>query len=339
LIYVNKVVKTSPAVLDMGRVGPATPANYTFNITTDPAVRKAASLSLDRAAYISAIYAGNAAPGRWMGPPNILGPYPNLVPAMSHDVNLARTTLDSAGWTCGGAAPGLGTACAANETRAWRGADTSKFATGRSLTLYMIGISLVPQSGYDLMAAQMKTVGINLVTQRGTCDGSITCPDGSVGRGFMYNSTLWDLDVELPNQNDANAAFLPVLRQACVNQGTTFRFAPADGTNGVTAPVNDSAANGGGTFPFGNTPCTGPGRVLGPMDATWVPQSLGATTQDSNQQAAANMMRILVGQNESNVVIPIVGQWRIYGMGGKVSLGDPHPSQTSQRWLSLSKSA
>jgi ABC-type transport system substrate-binding protein len=336
LIYVNRVVKTSPATVDLTKSPPATPANYRFDIGTDPAVRKASSLALDRAAYMSAIYANNAALGRWMGPPNILGTYQNLVTPMAFDQAGAATTLDTDGWTCGAGAPGAGTACATNEIRAWHG--DARFTTGRSLTLYMIGISLVPQSGYDLMAAQMKAVGINVVTERGSCDSAAICPDGTVGRGQMYNTSLWDFDVELPNQNDANAAFLPVLRQACVNESSTFRFAPADGTNAVTASVTDTVANGGGTYPNGKTPCTGAGAVLGPMDTTWVPQSLGATTQAINQEAAANMMAILCNQTATNVVIPIVGQFRIYGMNSNVNLTGAHPSQTSQRWLGLTKS-
>jgi hypothetical protein len=160
---------------------------------------------------------------------------------------------------------------------------------------------------------------------------------------------MWDLDLELPNQNDANAAFLPVLRQACAT-ATNFRFAPADGTNAVGPPVNDTSTgvigrnNGGGVFPYGNTPCstqsddTHTPAKLGPMDAQWVPASNNAKTLVDNQKAAANMMAILVNQDQTNVVIPVVGQYRIYGMSSKVKLGDPHPSQTSQRWVSLTKS-
>ena len=43
-------------------------------------------------------------------------------------------------------------------------------------------------------------------------------------------------------------------------------------------------------------------------------------------------------RNETNIVIPIVGQYRIYGMNNNVNLTDAHPSQTSQRWVSLTKS-
>jgi prepilin-type N-terminal cleavage/methylation domain-containing protein len=344
LIYVNKVVKVSPAALDLTKVGPSTPASYTFNIGTDGAVRHALSLGIDRASVVTAIYAGNAQPGRWMSPPNILGASQSLVPPLTTDAAQARTLLDSDGWTCGGGASGGGTACGANEFRKWNG--DSRFAVGRQLDLYIVGISLVPQTGYDLLKAQMKTIGINLVTERGSCDSSSTgstCLDGTVSRSQMYATTLWDLDLELPNQNDANAAFLPVLRQAC-QSASNFRFAPADGTNAKDPAITDSAANGGGVFPFGNTPCsltndaTHTPAVLGPMDTTFVPNSNGAATQAANQVAAGNMMAILVNQNQSNIVIPVVGQYRIYGMTSKVNLGDPHPSQTSQRWVSLTKS-
>ena len=350
LIYVNKVVKTSPASITAGTAGPSTPPNYTFNIGTDPAVRKAASLAIDRADIVTSIFDGNAQPGRWMSPPGILGTFANSVPAPVTNLTLARSTLDTDGWTCGNGAPTAGTTCATNEIRKWNG--DSRFAVGRQLDLYMIGISLVPQTEYDLMSGDMKDAGINLVTQRGNCDGlTAACPGGGgVGRGQMYASSMWDFDLELPNQNDANAAFLPVLRQACSNESGNFRFAPADGTNGVSAaPVADTAGNGNGTFPFGKTPCTSPGAVLGPMDSSpavytagvltsgYVAASAAATQNDKNQEAAANMMRVLVGQNETNVVIPVVGQYRVYGMNSNVNLGDPHPSQTSQRWVSLTK--
>ena len=348
LIYVNKVVKTSPEKPDLTLVGPSTPGNYTFNIGTDPKVRQAVSLAIDRAAVVSAVYAGNAQPGRWMSPPGVLGPFQDMVPPLKTDAVQARDILDADGWTCGNGRPGAKTACGNNETRTWQG--DARFTTGRELKLYMIGISLVPQAGYDLMQAQMKTVGINLITQRGACDGAVTCTDGTVGRGQMYNSSMWDFDLELPNQNDANAAFLPVLRQACAS-ATNFRFAPADGTNAVGPPVNDVSTgvigrnNGGGVFPFGNTPCstqsddTHTPAKLGPMDANWVPASANAKNLADNQKAAATMMSILINQDQTNIVIPVVGQYRIYGMGGNVKLADAHPSQTSQRWVSLTKSS
>ncbi|HUR18563.1 MAG TPA: ABC transporter substrate-binding protein [Acidimicrobiales bacterium] len=318
LIYINKVVKYGPG---------GTPK---YDLGTDPAVRKAVSLAIDRPTFVTNIYQGNAAPGRWMGPPGILGTHANDVPALAYDAPQARTVLDSAGWTCGGGASGAGTACGASEYRVKNGGT---FA-GRSLNLRLIGNDIsLSQAGYDLLVAEMKAVGINLQADR----LSVT------NRSTEYTAGDFDLDLELPNQNDANPAFLPTLRFACTRTGT-FRFAPADGTNGVGPAVNvTKSGNPDGTWPFGNTPCnTGSPNttpaVLGPFDNTYVPAADNATTQDAAQAAAAQQMKILVGQNQTNVVVPITGQFRIYGMRSNVNLGDPHPSQTSQRWVSLTKS-
>ena len=342
LIYVNKVVKDTPATAPSAATfGGDIPTNYRYNLGTDPAVRKAVSLAIDRPTYVTAVYDGNAAPGRWMAPPNILGSHQNDVPAMSFSVAQARTTLDAAGWTCGGGAPGAGTACGANETRNYNG--TNPAFAGRALRLDLIGTPDVPQTGYDFLTAAMKDVGIDLHATRFLCNSS-PCALGPA-RSSRYNSAFWDLDLELPNQNDANPAFLPTLRFACTRTNT-FRFAPADGTNGIGPAVADTAGNGGGTYPFGNTPCnTGAPNttpaVLGPFDNTHVPGADNATTQGGAQSSAAQQMKILVGQNDTNVVIPLTGQFRIYGLRGTAvngtHLGDPHPSQTSQRWVTLTK--
>lgn len=332
LIYVNKVRKYE------GSGNPDGSGDTTkYELTTDPAVRKAVSLAIDRAAFVNSptIYNGNAAPGRWMGPPGILGSHANDVPALAFNPALARTVLDDAGWTCGGGATGAGTACGAGEYRVKNGGEF----VGRQLNLRLIGndISLV-QDGYDLLVAEMKDVGINLTADRLTVTGRTT----------EYNNSRFDLDLELPNQNDANPAFLPTLRFACTRSGT-FRFAPVDGTNGTGPSLLGSAAstqgapNTTGRYPYGASPCaTGAPNttpaVLGPFDNTHVPGADVAVTQDGARAAAAQQMKILVGQNDTNVVIPIAGQFRIYGLRSNVNLGDPHPSQTSQRWVSLTKS-
>ena len=43
-------------------------------------MRKAISLAVDRAAFVTTIFGGNAAPGRWMAPPEILGAHADDVP-------------------------------------------------------------------------------------------------------------------------------------------------------------------------------------------------------------------------------------------------------------------
>lgn len=304
LIYVNRIVK----------YGPGDEPKY--DLGQNPAIRKAVSLAINRTDHVNAIYEGNAAVGRWMAPPNILGSSQAIVPELVQDQALARSTLANDGWVCtGAAAPD----CAPNEIRQ---------KAGRVLQLKLIGGPDAPIEEYTLLQNEMKAVGIDLQFIRYATNDD---------RRIAYGTTLWDLDLEPPNQNDADPAFLPVLRFACKNQSATFRFAPVDGTNGIGASSPDGT---NGRYPFGRTPCTSPGAVLGPFDTQWVTGASGsdnATTQTAVQQAAANQMRILVGQNETNVVIPVVGLKRIYGLRNNVNLGDPHPSQTSQRWVSLTK--
>jgi hypothetical protein len=47
------------------------------------------------------------------------------------------------------------------------------------------------------------------------------------------------------------------------------------------------------------------------------------------------MQKILI--NDTYIVVPLAGVFRIFGMSSKVNLGDPHPSNTNQTWFSLSK--
>lgn len=223
-----------------------------------------------------------------------------------------------------------------NETRV-HVTDASPYSA-RTLNLVLIGSPDTPQTVYDFLVAGMKDVGINLTAHRAQCN-SAPCA-GGVARSQMYNSVFWDLDMELPNQNDANPAFLPVLRMSCLPSNAGFRFAPVDGTNGVRPPVADTAGNGGGTFPFGNTPCINAANtisqaVYGDFDNIYAPASNNAATQDAAQNAAANQMRILVNQNETNVVVPVLGQFRIYAMKAGMALANVHPSNTSQRWTGL----
>jgi prepilin-type N-terminal cleavage/methylation domain-containing protein len=332
LIYVNKVVK----------YGPGDAPKYDFG--TDPAVRQAASLSLDRNAYVAAIYNGNASPGRWMAPPTILGTHSGDVPALSFNRAQARTILDDAGWTCGGGAAGAHTACA-NENSTTVAPETRVHVAGgtfggRALNPVLIADDNVSQAGVDLMVSSMKAVGLNVQATRYIVTPSLN------QRSVEYNAGDFDFDVEVPNQNDANPAFLPTLRFACSRSGT-FRFGPVDGTNGIgpsVAATKGTPAVADGRYPIGNTPCnTGSPNttpaVLGPFDNSYVPGADNGLTQDAAQAAAAQQMAILVNQNQTNVVIPVAGQFRIYGMRANVNLGDPHPSQTSQRWVSLTKTS
>jgi peptide/nickel transport system substrate-binding protein len=111
-----------------------------------------------------------------------------------------------------------------------------------------------------------------------------------------------DLLAEVGNQNDANPCFLPDL---------LFHF--------------KGAAHGDYGYRFG------PGAKF---DRVIEQQCRNAVTEVQAKRGAAEAMHILI--DESNVVVPIAGVFRIYGLSDKVKGFQPNPSQTNQDWATVS---
>ncbi|MDQ3432910.1 MAG: ABC transporter substrate-binding protein [Actinomycetota bacterium] len=241
------------------------------DLGAEPAVREAVAVAIDRQSYVDVAFEGNAEPGRWMAPPFALGDSADIVQPVPYDPDRAREVLDAAGWT--------------------PGPDGIRSKDGRPLKLTLIGWAEVTDASFQFLQAQLKEVGIQVTIKK--------APDAPTYSTF-YQNTEFDLDLEVPNQNDGNPAFLPVLRMYSKNEGTE-RFAP------------------GGEFD------------------TWAERALSATDAEEVRAASAEMMRILI--NEEHIVVPLAGIFRLYGMAADVDLGDPHPSQTNQLWTSLAKSA
>lgn len=237
------------------------------DLGADASIREAVSLAIDRQAYVAAVFDNNADPGRWMAPQSLLGKYADGVAPVAHDPQKAQRVLDAAGWT--------------------PGADGIRAKSGRRLSLDLIGWVEVSGAAYQLLQAQLKGVGIE-VNAKPAAD----TPTYS----SYYKNTRFDLDLEVPNQNDGNPAFLPVLRMYSKTK-TNFRF--------VAGPKFDAVAA----------------------------EALMAQSHDQVQRLAAQMMKMLI--NEDNIVVPLAGLKRIYGMKSNVDLPDPHPSQTNQRWDAL----
>ena len=237
----------------------------------DKAVRQAVSLAIDRKAYTETVFEGNADPGRWMAPESVLGSSASLVAPVPFAPAQARTVLENAGWS--------------------PGPDGIRTKDGKRLSLTLLGTSEIPESAGQFLQAQLKDVGIEVAIKK--------TPDTAT-RNTLYRAGDYTLDLEPPNQNDGNPAFLPVLRMHSKQPNTT-QFAP------------------GGQF-----------DVL-------AERSLAAKTTAEVQQLSAQMMKILI--NDEFIVAPVAGIFRIYGMNKSVSFTDPHPSQTNQTWFSLSKSA
>ncbi|MDP9071848.1 MAG: ABC transporter substrate-binding protein [Actinomycetota bacterium] len=249
-------------------------------LTADKAVRQAVALALDRRAYVDVVFEGNAEPGRWMAPASVLGKSAELVSANPFDPQRARTLLDQAGWV--------------------PGPDGVRAKGGQRLTLKLLGTQETPESALLFLQSQLKDVGIDVAI--------LKTPDVSTRTALYKKGTGdFDLDLEPPNQNDGNPAFLPVLRMYSKNPDTA-QFAPN------APPVTPS----------------------GPRFDAEAEKALAATTRDEVQRSAAEMMKIL--SNEDFIVVPLAGVYRIYAMTRSVDLGDPHPSFTNQTWFSLTMS-
>ncbi len=233
----------------------------------DRNIRQAISLAVDRRQYVETVFDGNAAPGRAMAPPAILGSFAEQVPDPAFDPAKARAILDQAGWKAG--------------------ADGIRAKDGRPLRLELIAWAEVTSTALEFLQAQLRAIGVDVVVKK--------APDTPTYQGF-YRGNAFDLDLEVPNQNDGNPAFLPVLRMYSKISGTE-RFAP------------------GGEFD------------------QWAEKALAAETVDAAREASARMMRILI--HEEFVVVPLAGVFRLYAMRKGVDLADPHPSQTNQLWLTL----
>ena len=109
------------------------------------------------------------------------------------------------------------------------------------------------------------------------------------------NAGTWDLDIEVPNQNDANPAFLLALRWYSRSNVRSARFMTA-------------------------------GRRFDSLVST----ALASPDRNQAQLAAAEAMHVLV--DDAVAAIPLAGISRIYAMKSRVRGFDPHPARINQSW-------
>jgi peptide/nickel transport system substrate-binding protein len=105
----------------------------------------------------------------------------------------------------------------------------------------------------------------------------------------------FDIDLEGPNQNDANPIFLPALRF----------YSKASSKNMVYFA---------------------PGAAFDQL----IEEGSSATDRSVTQRAAADSMHLLIDQQ--GIVIPVAGLFRLYGMKDTVQGFQAHLSQTNQWW-------
>ena len=174
-----------------------------YDIGSDPLVREAIALAVDKTSIVRDMWRGNAEVNASMIPVRILGDSANLIKGVASDPAKAKQLLDRAGWPVG--------------------ADGIRSKAGRKLSLVLVVGFPTPEIHRpmpELVQAQLKAVGIDLKLE-------IT-PD-SASYSARLKAGTGDLWAELGNQNDANPCFLPDLLFYSKGTGDYAKlFAPGD---------------------------------------------------------------------------------------------------------------
>lgn len=240
-----------------------------YDQLSDPVLRHALSLSVSRHQLSSDVLTGTATPDPAMGPLSVLGSAASLIKAVHFDPAAAKAMLQHAGYL--------------------PGTDGIRSKGGRRVSLSMIGWPTIDLSAMELIQSQAKAVGIEIKINN--------VPDFT-SYGSLQKAGKFDIDLELPNQNDADPSFLPVLRFYSKS----------------TAPAVKLVA---------------PGASFDAM----VERTLATSNIPTIQGDSAALMNTLV--YDDAVVIAYAGIWRVAAM--KPSIGGLvlHPSQTNQLWTEV----
>ena len=157
----------------------------------------------------------------------------------------------------------------------------------RSLTL-IANPSSIDRATVEYVQAQLAQVGIDVAVEQ---------LDAAAFESRL-NSGAFDLDLELPSQNDANPAFLLALRWYSRSSTRSVAFTHAS-----------------------------------PRFDALVERALAATTDEDARRAAAEAMHQLVDVEVG--AVPLAGVSRVYAMNQRVRGFVPHPSRLNQDWSSV----
>ncbi len=240
----------------------------TPRVLSDVRVRQAVAHSMNQKDFVEGVLAGNAEVVKTVNPPRILGDEADLVKGVPFDLAAAGKLLDEAGWRAG--------------------ADGMRAKDGKPLQLSLVfSQGQIELTTLEFIQAQLKKVGIV---------GNIERLDPGAYRAALDNGT-YDLDVSLPNQNDANPAFLMALRW----------YSKATGKNAkVISPGPDTEFE----------------RLID--------QTQEAKTQDELRRLSGEAMHQLVDVEAA--AIPLAGISRALAHKTTVQGLEVHPSGTNQRW-------
>ncbi|HXG69570.1 MAG TPA: ABC transporter substrate-binding protein [Gemmatimonadaceae bacterium] len=259
-----RVVTSPPGAVMLMHV--ATRGAAPYDLMSEPALRRAVALGIDRRLLVDRVLGGYASVVSTVNPPVVLGRHAPLVNGIAYDADAARRTLDSAGWKAA--------------------ADGSRSRRGRRLELSLISqTGVVDRAVLEFVQAQLAQVGIRVRVEQleaGAFESRL-------------NSGRFDIDIEVPNQNDANPAFLLALRWYTKS-------------NVRSAPF----------------------MLAGPRFDSLVAASLAAPERDAAQRFAALAMHELVDRQAA--AIPLAGIFRIHALSTRIRGFEPHPARVSQSW-------
>lgn len=244
----------------------ATRGAPSYTRMADQRVRRAVAMAIDRKLLVERVLGGYAALQNTVNPPTVVGKYAAIVNGVSYDPEGARRLLDAAGW------------------RLSAGRVRKKGAERLELVMIMQPGNVDRAVG-EYIQAQLAAVGAELRIDQ--------LDPGAFST--RVNSGTFDLDIEVPSQNDANPAFLLALRWYSRSTIASARFMPA-----------------------------------GARFDSLVTAALTSERRDDAQRHAAEAMQVLV--NDEVAAIPLAGIYRIYAMSDKVMGFDPHPSRNNQWW-------
>lgn len=236
-------------------------------VTSDLAVRQSIAHAFDRQSYVEGVLDGNAEVVTTVNPPSVLGDHASKVTGLDHEPDRARQILEEAGWTVGS------------------GGVRQK--DGQELDVRMIfHPARITQPTAEFFQALLEDVGFDVEI----------IPHADTG---AYRETLnageWEINIEAPNQNDANPAFLLALRWY----------------SNSTVP---------------SVPFVAPGGRYDEL----ISQILQEPDLNRARELAADAMHVLV--DEEVAVVPMAGTFRVWAMKDTVEGFMPHPSGINQRW-------
>lgn len=245
--------------------------NEVYNILTDVRVRKAIAAAIDRKSLVADVLEGLALPNNTVNPGTALGAFESLVKPLAYNPEGATRLLEEAGWKMGG--------------------DGIRVKGERRLTVTLV-LSSVGGVGPEVtqfVQDQLRRVGIDLKIE----------PVDNATFSTRQEKGQFDLVTWLPNQNDANPAFLLQLWWSKV---ATAKAGPwVQGGTNFDAIINKILSN--------------------PSN----PQEL--------RQLSAQAMRVLIEQQ--TIAFPLAGVYRIYGLKKSLNGFAPHPAIQYLDWRNV----